>query len=207
MAFEIVLGAEQALPAGLALALGDGAQRVETPRDGREKALLGLHVGGDGPEQRRLRLVGAVGAAQSLDGGVGLPSGLQQIMHAQAPVLRRQLGVIAERPVPPASEKTRMRLTSSMNACGLGEVGGAGAVLDDERSTPSTCLRMIRRERPVTSATMSVPKRCTIWSSAPCTGVKRRQASRSSGRDARRRPGIGPAGRRGRPGATTGCLR
>ena len=28
----------------------------------------------------------------------------------------------------------------------------------------------MRRERPVTSATMSVPKRWTIWSSAPCTG-------------------------------------
>ena len=95
VAFEIVLGAEQALPAGLALALGDGAQRVETPRDRREKALLGLHVGGDGPEQRRLRLVGAVGAAESLDGGVGLPAGLEQIVDAQAPVLRRELGVIA----------------------------------------------------------------------------------------------------------------
>ena len=33
----------------------------------------------------------------------------------------------------------------------------------------------MRRERPVTSATMSVPKRWTIWSSAPCTGGKRRQ--------------------------------
>ena len=33
----------------------------------------------------------------------------------------------------------------------------------------------MRRERPVTSATMSVPKRCTIWSSAPWTGGKRGQ--------------------------------
>ena len=31
----------------------------------------------------------------------------------------------------------------------------------------------MRRERPVTSATMSVPKRWTIWSSAPWTGGKR----------------------------------
>ena len=31
-------------------------------------------------------------------------------------------------------------------------------------------LRTTRRERPVTSATMSVPKRWTIWSSAPGTG-------------------------------------
>ena len=34
----------------------------------------------------------------------------------------------------------------------------------------------MRRERPVTSATISVPKRCTIWSSAPWTGGERRQA-------------------------------
>ena len=77
MAFEIVLGPEQALPAGLALAAGDGAERVETAGDGREEALLGLHVGGDRPEQRRLRLVGAVGAAEALDGGIGLPAGLR----------------------------------------------------------------------------------------------------------------------------------
>jgi hypothetical protein len=35
-AFEIVVGAEQALSAGLALAAGDGAERVETPRDRRQ---------------------------------------------------------------------------------------------------------------------------------------------------------------------------
>jgi hypothetical protein len=74
-AFQIVLGPEQALAAGLALAARDRAQRVEPPGDGREEALLGLHVGGDRPEQRRLRLVGAVGAAEALDGGVGLPAG------------------------------------------------------------------------------------------------------------------------------------
>ena len=38
-------------------------------------------------------------------------------------------------------------------------------------TTSRSPLRMIRRLRPVTSATMSVPKRCTIWSSAPGTGV------------------------------------
>jgi DNA-binding XRE family transcriptional regulator len=36
-----------------------------------------------GPEQRRLRLVGAVGAAQALDRGVGLPARLEQIVDAQ----------------------------------------------------------------------------------------------------------------------------
>ena len=90
MAFEIVLGSEQALAAGLALALGDGAERVEPARDGREEALLGLHVGRDRPEQRRLRLVGAVGAAETLDGGIGLPAGLKKIVNAQAAVPGRQ---------------------------------------------------------------------------------------------------------------------
>ena len=74
-AFEIVVGAEQALAAGLALALGDGAERVEAARDRRQEALLALDVGGDRPEQRRLLLVGAVGAPEALDGGVGLQPG------------------------------------------------------------------------------------------------------------------------------------
>ena len=55
---------KQALPAGLALALGDRAQRVEPARDGREEPLLRPHVGGDRPEQRRLRLVGSIAAAR-----------------------------------------------------------------------------------------------------------------------------------------------
>src|SRR3546814_12081853 len=75
----MVLGPEQGLPAGLTLALGDGAEGVEPARDGGEEALLGLHIGGDRPEQRRLRLIGAVGAAKTLNGGVGLPSGLEQV--------------------------------------------------------------------------------------------------------------------------------
>src|SRR3546814_8860745 len=91
----MVLGPEQGLPAGLTLALGDGAEGVEPVRDGGEEALLGLHIGGDRPEQRRLRLIGAVGAAKTLNGGVGLPSGLEQVMDAQPTVPRRKLGVIA----------------------------------------------------------------------------------------------------------------
>ena len=75
--FEIVVGAEQALPASLTLALGDRAKRVEPAGDGREEALLGLHIGGDRPEQGRLRLIGAIAAAQALDRGVGLPARLQ----------------------------------------------------------------------------------------------------------------------------------
>src|ERR1700704_6856445 len=74
--FEIVVRTEQALAAGLALALGDGTQSVEPPGDSRQEALLSLHVGGDRPEQGRLRLVGAIAAAQALDGRIGLPARL-----------------------------------------------------------------------------------------------------------------------------------
>ena len=59
--FQIVLWPEQALAASLALALRNSAQRVKPAGDCAEEALLGLHIGGDRPEQRRLRLVGAVG--------------------------------------------------------------------------------------------------------------------------------------------------
>ena len=65
VAFEIVLGPKQALATGLALAAGDCAQSVETAGDGGKKTFLGLHVGRDRPEQRRLRLVGAVRAAEA----------------------------------------------------------------------------------------------------------------------------------------------
>src|SRR5262249_27961188 len=64
--FEIVVGAEQALAAGLTLALSNGAERVEPARDGGEKTLLGFHVGCDRPEQRLLGLVGAVRATEAL---------------------------------------------------------------------------------------------------------------------------------------------
>src|SRR5215831_4850206 len=41
-AFEIVVGAEETLVAGLALAAGDRAERVEAAGDRRQKALLAL---------------------------------------------------------------------------------------------------------------------------------------------------------------------
>ena len=144
----------------------DGAD-VSRRRATVDRKRFDLHIGGDGPEQRRLRLISAVGAAQSLDRSIGLPSGFKQIVHAQPSILRRQLRVIGT-PGTAASEKTRMRLTSSMNACASPRFAKPVRSSTARRSTPSAPrLRMIRRERPVTSATMSVPKRCTIWSSAP----------------------------------------
>ena len=77
LAFEIVLGPEQALPAGLALTARDGAQRVEPASDRGEKTLFGLDVGRNRAKQRRLRLVGPVGAAEALDGRIRLPTRLK----------------------------------------------------------------------------------------------------------------------------------
>src|SRR3546814_8373249 len=93
--FQIVRWSEQALAAGLTLAARDGAKRVEPPGDGREKALLRLNIGGDRTEERRLRLVVPVGAAQALDGGVGFPARLQGIVDAQPPGPRGSSGMIA----------------------------------------------------------------------------------------------------------------
>jgi hypothetical protein len=92
---QIVVGAEQSLPAGLALAACDGAERVEPASDRAEESLLGFDVGGYRPEEGRLRLVGPVGAPEALDCGIGLPSGLQEIMDAKAAVSRCEVSVIA----------------------------------------------------------------------------------------------------------------
>ena len=94
MRFQIVLRPEHVLPARLALPACDGAERVQPPRDGRDKALLRLHIGGNGPEQRRLRLIGAVGAPKALDGAVGFPPGFEQIMDAKPLVQGAQIGMI-----------------------------------------------------------------------------------------------------------------
>ena len=94
-AFEIVVGAEQTLAAGLALAAGDRAQGVEAARDRRQEALLALDVGRDRAKHRRLLLVGAVRAAEALDRRIGFPARLQQVMDAPALVPAAEIGVIA----------------------------------------------------------------------------------------------------------------
>ena len=130
-AFQIVLGPEETLAAGLALAARDGAERVETPGDGREKTLLGLDVGRDRAEQRRLRLVGAIGAAEALDRGIGLPAGFQEIMDAEPPVLRREIGMVAA-PGAARIREDQDALRVIHEGLRLGEIRPAGAVLDRE---------------------------------------------------------------------------
>ena len=87
-ALQVVALAEERLVAaahgGLAvpLAPGDGAERIQAPRDGGDEAPLALHVRGDGAEQRRRGLVRPVGAPEALDRLVGAPARLQQIVDA-----------------------------------------------------------------------------------------------------------------------------
>ena len=126
--FQIVVGPEQALAPGLALPLGDGAQRVEPAGDGGEEALLGLHIGGDWPEQGWLRLVGAIAAAQALDGRVSLPACLQEVVDAQSLVPGTQVGVIgAARAAGIAEDEDALVVIHE--GLRFGEIGRAGTVL------------------------------------------------------------------------------
>ena len=128
MRFQIVVGAEQALPAGLALALGDGAERVEAARDRRQETLLALDVGGDGTEQRRLRLVGAVRAAEPLDGGVGAPAGFEHVMDAKPLIPDAEIRMVGAAGAAGVGEH-QDALVVILEGLRLGEVGRSGAVL------------------------------------------------------------------------------
>ena len=80
---------------GIPLAPRDGAQAVETARDGGDEPPFALHVRGYGPEQRRPGLVGAVGPAEALDRLVGAPAGLQQVVDAPLGVPAAEVRVVA----------------------------------------------------------------------------------------------------------------
>ena len=129
--FEIVLRPEQPLAAGLTLAARDRAQRVEPAGDGRDEPLLRLHVGRHRPEQRRLLLIGSVGAAEALDCVVGLPARLQQIVDAQPLVPRAEVGVIAA-PRSARIGEDQDALGVALEGVGLADIGRARTALDDK---------------------------------------------------------------------------
>ncbi len=93
-AFQIILLAEHALRAGFALALGQGPQLVEALGNRRGEALLAMHVRSADPKERCADLSRAMRAAQPLDGRIGAPAGLQQVVPAPFLVLRRLRRVI-----------------------------------------------------------------------------------------------------------------
>ena len=87
-------------------------------------------------------------------------------MDALALIASAEIGVIAA-PGAAGIGEDEDALVVVHEGGGLGEIRRGGAGLDAE---PVDSRLTMRRERPVTSATSSVPKRCRIWSSAPCTG-------------------------------------
>ena len=128
-AFEIVAGPEQALASGLALAAGDGAEGVEPLRNRREEALLAAHVRGDRPEEGRLRLIGAVRAAKTLNCCIRAPAGLQQIMDALSLVLHAAIGMVAPAGAARIGED-QDALVVIHEGLRLGEIGECRTVLD-----------------------------------------------------------------------------
>jgi hypothetical protein len=68
--------------------------------------------------------MGAVGAAQPLNGAVRAPARLEQEVDPPLLVLRIEAGMVGP-PVPPASEKTRMRLPA-MNALASATIADGG---------------------------------------------------------------------------------
>src|SRR5882757_9023987 len=130
-ALQIVVGAEEALAAGLALAAGDRTERVETPGDGGEETLLALHVSRNRTEDRRLLLVGAVRAAEPLDRRIGVPARLQQVMHPLALVPAAEIGVIAA-PGAAGIGEDEDPLVVVHESRRLGEIRRGGTALDAE---------------------------------------------------------------------------
>jgi hypothetical protein len=78
-----------------------------------------------------LRLVGAVGAAEALNGGVRLPAGLEQVVNPQPAIPRREFGVVAS-PRAAGIAEDEDALGIIHEGSGLGEIGRGGAVLDHQ---------------------------------------------------------------------------
>ena len=123
-----------------------------------------------------------VGAAETLDRLVGAPARLQQVVDAAVGVGAGQIGVVAA-PGPAGHGEHQDALGAVHEGGGLGEVGRRRPRA--QRQTLAACASVIlstRRERPVTSATASCPKCCTIWSSADGTGGRAASFSISASR-------------------------
>ena len=82
-----------------------------------------------GRKRRRLRLIGAVGAAKPLNGGVRAPPRLQQVMNAFSLVLHTAIGVVAAAGASRIGEHEDA-LFVIHEGLRLGEIGECGAVLD-----------------------------------------------------------------------------
>ena len=91
-------------------------------RNGGDEAPLALHIGGDGPEQRRRGLVRAVGAPEALDRLVGAPSRLQQVVDPAFGIGAGKIGVVAAAR-PSGHGEHQDAFPGIHEGGGLGEVG------------------------------------------------------------------------------------
>ena len=129
--FQIIAGAEHVLAAGLPLAARDRSKTVEPSGDRRDEALLRLHVGRYRAEQRWLLLIGAVGAAKALNGGVGLPACFEQVVDAAALVLHAKVGMIGPARAASLGEDEDVLLVIH-ERMGFSDVGRGWPVLDSK---------------------------------------------------------------------------
>ena len=110
-----------------------------------------------------------MGAAQPLDRLVGPPARLQQIVDTPPCIAAAEIGVIAA-PGAAGHGEDEDALSPAMKAAVSARLAEAGRLRSARRSPDESAMRSTRRERPVTSATASPPKRWRIWSNAACTG-------------------------------------
>ena len=129
-AFQVVLGAEQPIAGGAPLAPCQGAQAVETARDGRSEPLLAVNVGRHRSKQRGDGLVGPVRSAQSLDGRVSPPARLHQIVDPALLVLDAEVRMVAAARAAGVGEHQHP-LFSGHEGVRLGLGGRGAAPLDD----------------------------------------------------------------------------
>ena len=132
-ALQIILLAEHALPAGLALPLGERAKGIEPPGDGGGEALLAGDIAGHHPEKRCGCLVRAMGAAKALNGGIRAPARLEEIVMPPGLVSRLEIGVIGPAGAAGAGEHQDV-LLATLERGGLGGIGRGGVAGFDHQA-------------------------------------------------------------------------
>ena len=90
-----------------------------------------MHIGGADPEEGRADLGRAMRAAESLDGRIGAPAGLQQVVPPPLLVLRR-LGRMIGPARPARIGKDQDILFAVHKGLGLRRIAAGGALFDEE---------------------------------------------------------------------------
>ena len=95
LALEIVPGGEKPLTTCLSFPSGEGAELVQPSGNRGDEPLLSLQVGRDENPLGGLLLVGPVGPSEALNGPVGSPPGLHEVLAPQFLILGCEIRVVA----------------------------------------------------------------------------------------------------------------